>query len=239
MRATRDSDDPRSTAAAARRQERATGPDQAAVLDFQERERSRIGFDLHDGPAQTLAAALLQLKMVEGLDGEELRGGLAELRELMAKSLEETYELIERLRSKALDEENLRDKLEAVVRDFGAQTGIDATFDGEDPDVPLSPSLQIAAFRIVQEALCNVRRHSGAEHVSVVLRVSPETLTCTVDDDGQGFVGEELERASGARQCYGLVSMHERARFLDGECVVNSRPGRGTRIEVRIPIWRG
>jgi two-component system sensor histidine kinase DegS len=214
-------------------------PDQSTVLDFQERERSRIGFDLHDGPAQTLSAALLQLKMVEELKGDELHSGLVELRELMTKSLEETYELIEQLRTRALEEDSLKDKIDAYVCEFSARSGVKVTFAGEGPSVPLSPSLQIAIFRIVQEALSNVRRHACAENVEIVLCASSEMVTCSVVDDGCGFDTADVARSSGSRQCYGMLGMQERARFLDGECVVTSEPGVGTRVEVWIPVWRG
>jgi two-component system sensor histidine kinase DegS len=239
MRAARDSQRDGSAAATRRSSAAAAVSDQGAILDFNERERSRIGFDLHDGPAQTLSAAVLQLKMLEGLDSVGLRAELAELRALMARALEETYELIEQLRSRALDAEGLKDKLEACVREFSAQSGVDARFVSEGPEVQVSPSLQIAVFRIVQEALSNVRRHACAERVDVTLHSSPDEITCTVVDDGCGFAEPAAARPDGGRQRYGLVSMQERAKFLDGECVVTSRPGHGTRVEVRIPVWRG
>lgn len=217
----------------------AVDPDRAAILDFSERERTRIGFDLHDGPAQTMSAALLQLKMLDGLEGEELRSGLADLRALITRSLDDTYELIEYLRSRSLDEEDLRGKLDAWVREFSAKSGIDARFLSEGPAVPVSQSLQIAVFRIVQESLSNVRRHAGADHVEVILRTSPDLVTCTVTDNGEGFEESDVSRRNGGRQSYGLVSMQERARLLDGECLVTSIPGRGTCVEARIPVWRG
>lgn len=214
-------------------------PDRTSVLDFNERERMRIGFDLHDGPAQTMSAALLQLKMLDGLEGDELRAGLAELRTLITRTLDETYELIEYLRSRSLDESDLTGKLGAWVREFTSHSGVEASFHSEGPEVPVSPSLQIAVFRIVQEALTNVRRHADADRVDVVLRTTPDLVTCTVCDNGRGFEGSYDDRSNARRRSYGLVSMQERARLLDGECVVTSVPGQGTCIEVRIPVWRG
>jgi two-component system, NarL family, sensor histidine kinase DegS len=209
-----------------------------SALDLQERERSRLAFDLHDGPAQAISAALLQARLLESASGEELRQGLEELKGLLTFALDDMFGIIEQLRSRALDHEGLVSKLQAYVGDFASRDDADVTFSSAGPDVPLSDSAQIAVFRIVQEALSNARRHAKARRIDVRLDVSDDCVRCTVTDDGKGFRLRDIPRVEGPRQRYGLIGMAERARLLDGECVISSDPGGGTRVAVRIPVWR-
>jgi len=213
-------------------------PNAAAGINLQERERVRIGFDLHDGPAQTMSAALLQVRMLEDLEGEALHNGLAELRVTIAAGLEEIYELIERLGGRESQSDDLSSRVTALVESFRSRSdvGIGLSIEGEAG--PLSPSMQIAVARIVQEALSNVSRHSRATRVDVRLDLLPEEVRCEVSDNGRGFALDGEGASRRAREPFGLHSMSERARLLDGECIVYSSPGAGTRVVVRIPVWR-
>jgi two-component system sensor histidine kinase DegS len=210
----------------------------AAGIDLQERERVRIAFDLHDGPAQTMSAALLQVRMLEDLDGDELRTGLAGLRSTLSIALEEVYELIESLGARGSNGDDLVSRVRSCVEGFAARSEIVPTLTIEGGVDSESPSLQIAVFRIVQEALSNVVRHSGAKRVDVRLSMSPEGVVCEVVDDGKGFTMSEPVESRRNRDPYGLHSMQERARMLNGECVIDSSPGKGTRVYVEIPAWR-
>jgi two-component system sensor histidine kinase DegS len=210
----------------------------AAGINLQERERVRIGFDLHDGPAQTMSAALLQLRMLDDLDGNDLKRGLAELRSTLSVALEEVYELIESLGGRGSADDDLVSRVKSCVEGFAARSHIVPTLVIEGDFGSESPSLQIAVFRIVQEALSNVVRHSGARNVEVRLATSPEGIVCEVADDGKGFDPGRTAGSHRNRDPYGLHSMHERARMLDGKCLVESAPGKGTRIRVEIPAWQ-
>jgi signal transduction histidine kinase len=217
---------------------RGRSAEHAAAVMLQERERRRIGFDLHDGPAQSISAALLQLRLLEGTSGNDLESGLSAVREMLGTALGEMYELIDRLGSKALDHTGLIAKIEACVKDLAARGEMAVDFRVEGAEAPMSDSLQIALFRIIQEALSNARRHSGASRVSVRLSMhGGEDVACLIEDDGRGF-DPDLASAAG-RERYGLVSMRERARLLDGTCTIDSAPGAGTRVGVRIPVWHG
>lgn len=211
--------------------------DHAAVMMLQERERRRIGFDLHDGPVQAMSAALLQLRLLENASGPELHEGLEAVSRLLSGALGEMYALVECLSGRSLDGDGLRAKLEACVAELARSDGLEVRIDiaGEEP--AMSDSLQIAIFRIVQEALSNVRRHAGARRAVVRLHLEPAEVVCTVEDDGGGFaVGAEA--AKGGRERFGLLGMRERARLLGGRCCVVSAPGCGTTVGVRIPVWR-
>ncbi len=208
------------------------------VLDLQERERLRIAFDLHDGPAQSISAALLQARLLEGTQGDDLRAGLEELKALLDSALEDMYGIIEHLRSKALDNTGLVPKLQAYLEDFRARVPAELVFTADCDGIPLSDSMQIAVFRIVQEALSNIRRHAHATSIRIAVATDGEVLRCTISDDGDGFRTEDPP-ADGVRQRYGLTGMRERARLLDGACKVQSVPGRGTTVTLSIPLWRG
>jgi two-component system sensor histidine kinase DegS len=218
---------------------RAGSAEHAAVVMLQERERRRIGFDLHDGPAQSISAALLQLRLLEDSSGDELTSGLSAVREMLSTALAEMYELIDRLGNKALDHERLVEKIEACVNDAASRDGMDIDFSVEGIESDMSDSLQIAVFRIVQEALSNALRHSGASRVNVRLRLGDDEVVCRIEDDGRGFDVAVAGATRPGRERYGLLSMRERARLLDGTCVVESEPGAGTRVVLRIPVWRG
>jgi two-component system sensor histidine kinase DegS len=214
-------------------------PGYGGALELQERERLRVAFDLHDGPAQAISAALLQARLIETCEGEELRRGVEELKGLLTFALEDMYGIIEHLRSRALENEGLVSKLRSHVEEFARADGTQASFTLKGEEPALTDSAQIAVFRIVQEALSNVRRHALADHVSVHLALSPDEVVCTVEDDGRGFNRTDAQRPDDTRQRYGLAGMCERARMLDGECVISSQPGKGTAVTLRIPVWRG
>jgi len=215
-----------------------TAANAAVCINLQERERVRIGFDLHDGPAQTMSAALLQVKMLQDAEGDELQRGLAELRSTVAAALEEIYELIERLGGRESADSDLISRVQCAVDTFAARCDIPARLTIEGDGGPFSPSMQIAVARIVQEALSNVCRHSHASHADVRLRLSPAEVRCDISDDGDGFLHDDPSASRRRREPFGLHSMRERARLLDGECVVDSAPGEGTHVRVRIPVWQ-
>ena len=233
------SDEPSSARAnpAASGLQHARSDDPALAFELQERERMRVGFDLHDGPAQTMSAALLQVKMLERAEGVELHEGLADLRATLSTALAEIYTLIDQLGGRATDGETLESRVRACVDNLAASAGIDAhlTFEGDSSHA--SPSLQIAVFRIVQEALSNVRHHSRAQHVDVAVRFNDAHVECEITDDGVGFANDADPIPRKGREHFGLHSMHQRARLLDGDCTISSAPDSGTRVSVRIPVW--
>lgn len=209
----------------------------STAIDLQERERRRIGFDLHDGPAQTMSAALLQVRMLEDTEGDVLREGLDELRSTLKVALDEIYELIENLGGRDADADDLVTRIQTCIRGFSDRYDMAADLDVEGTCAVISRSLEIATFRIIQEALSNAGRHSGGDRVHVGLWLSSAELRCEIADDGVGFSVDDARSSRHGREAYGLTSMAERARLLDGDCTVESAPGEGTRVRVRIPVW--
>ena len=198
------------------------------VLRAQEEERRRLARDLHDEVNQALTAILLRLEAASHAAPPELSDELGELKRLVNQAMEELLQLARQLRPTALDDHGLLPALATHVRRFAAQTGIQADFETRgEPD--LSPDHEIAVYRVVQEALANVARHSEASRVKLELDTTGQDLELRVSDDGRGF------DSGGRRRGLGLSGMTERARLIGGELSVASEPGSGTQLVMKVP----
>jgi two-component system sensor histidine kinase DegS len=200
-----------------------------------EEERRRLARDIHDGPAQVLANALLELQYCERLldrDPGALRQEFAVLQKCLREGLGEVRRLIFDLRPPALVELGLAASLRHYLSDFEARTGLETQL-SVDGDERLQPTQEAAVFRIVQEALQNIRRHARASRVSVRLETSPGTWRVLVHDDGVGF---DPTQASEGRRTLGLTSMRERAQAVGASLEVSSAPGNGTTVALTLPL---
>jgi two-component system sensor histidine kinase UhpB len=146
------------------------------------------------------------------------------------QAMNELLQLARQLRPTALDDHGLLPAMVSQVRRFAAQTGIKADLNAFGKSGPLQPDEEIAVYRIAQEALANVARHAKATQVEVDLRTGEDGVELTVRDDGLGF---EPDRAG--RSGLGLGGMAERARLVGGELTIESRPGAGTELCLRVP----
>jgi two-component system sensor histidine kinase UhpB len=144
--------------------------------------------------------------------------------------MDELLRLARQLRPTALDDHGLYSAIEGQVRRFSTQTGITADLRTHGDHVELDPDREIAVFRIAQEALANVARHAGASSVEVdVTPLGDHGVALTVRDDGRGFIPE------GESNGLGLNGMAERARLVGGELEIDSRPGGGTALLLKVP----
>jgi two-component system sensor histidine kinase UhpB len=200
------------------------------VLRAQEEERKRVARDLHDEVNQALTAILLRLQVLAETAGtSQQRDELGELKKLVNQARDELLNLARQLRPSALDDHGLGPALEVQVRRFGDQTGIRAQLlTRGDIDV-LGDDQQLVVYRVAQEALANVARHSGARSVRVDIAAMNGGVDLCVRDDGHGF--ETGIRASGL----GLDGMAERARLVGGDLTVYSTPGQGTTVTLHVP----
>jgi len=200
------------------------------VLRAQEEERRRLARDLHDEVNQALTAILLRLEALSHSAPPELEEELSELKRLVNQAMNELLQLARQLRPTALDDHGLLPAMASQVRRFAAQTGIKADLSASGESSALQPDEEIAIYRIAQEALANVARHAEARSVEVNLRAEAGGgVQLTVRDDGRGF-----ETGRPARGL-GLGGMAERARLVGGELTIESRPGAGTRLCLRVP----
>jgi two-component system sensor histidine kinase UhpB len=200
-----------------------------AVLQAQERERARLARDLHDEANQALTGVLLRLEATAHHAPASLREELRETQAVATRAMGELVRLARELRPSALDDLGLGAALRTQVAEFGRRAGVNASLalppDGVE-DLPAEE--QLVVYRIVQEGLSNVARHAGARSVRVeVERESGGTLV-RVADDGEGF------SAGAQHPGLGLTGMRERAVLAGGSLDVDSAPGGGTTIELRL-----
>ena len=195
-------------------------------------ERNCLARDLHDAVSQTLFSASLIAEVLPRLwecNPDEVRRRLGELRQLTRGALAEMRTLLLELRPSTLSEGALGDLLRQLCEATTGRARLPVTLQ-VDGERTLPPEVQVAPYRIVQEALNNVAKHSGAEHASVEVQLSPQGLELSVSDDGRGF-----DRAAVPVNHMGLGIMSDRAEAIDAELRIVSEPGQGTEVTV---IWR-
>lgn len=219
-----------------RRQERDRQQLLASVINAQEEERKRVARELHDETGQALTALLMSLERVEAQlpeASDSLRGSLHRSIMLTQNALRELRGIIVDLRPAVLDDLGLIPAIRRFAEEHLEPLGIEVTIDTRAwPRVRLSPSVETVFFRTLQEAINNIAHHAQARHVRLTLEATPENLIARVEDDGQGFDPQE------PRAGWGLLGMSERVNLVGGRVDVQSTPGRGTRIAIRIPRER-
>jgi two-component system sensor histidine kinase DegS len=209
------------------------------IIMAQEEERKRIARDIHDGPAQTLAHLVLRSEIAERmLEKRDLSLAQAELTDLknQARSgLEEIRKVIFHLRPMALDDLGLTPTLRKYVQDFEDKSNIQTHFELVGKEIRLPSAMEVGIFRLVQEALANVMKHSSATNVSITLAYQRNMVKICVSDNGIGFDAAQLESAHKDGTHYGLIGMKERVKLLEGRMEIRSVINGGTRIEITIP----
>ncbi|MBU0728477.1 MAG: PAS domain-containing protein [Proteobacteria bacterium] len=204
-----------------------------SIMDSQEKERSAIARELHDELGQILTALRLDSKWIQNrLQNADNPGSerAQSMTELIDKTIDEVRGMATRLRPGVLDDLGLIDALEWLTNDLEKRSEFSCTFShNEVPQV--SDAIATAAYRITQEALTNVTRHSGATQVDVALRYQEGALTLAIQDNGQGFDMQKLEESEGL----GVTGMKERATLIGGNVAIDSQPGLGTTVYVQIP----
>ena len=207
------------------------------VLAAQEDERKRIARELHDETAQALTTLLIRLKILEkARTATDMRRQIYELRELTAQTLEAVRKLAVELRPATLDDLGLLAALEGYTESYRSRMPVRVTFsaDGfDDRDGRLPPQIELVLYRVVQEALTNVAKHADAHEIHVELCRRPDEVIAVVDDDGSGFNVEDMMRSR--ERGLGLFGMQERLALVRGQLVIDSEPGKGTRIHARVP----
>lgn len=204
------------------------------ALNAEEEERKRIARELHDDTAQRLAALLIRLRVMgDPADPTQMAAFLAGLREELVATLDGIRHYARALRPPALDELGLVHAIEARACTLCEATGMSIKVNTDAALGSLPPQAELALYRIVQEALSNAIRHSGARSVDVALADDGVAVTATVRDDGCGFDVERTLGGDGAG--LGLHGMRERAAYVGGAVTVMSVLESGTRVLARIP----
>lgn len=212
-----------------------------AVTQGQEAERARLAHELHDGPIQGLIALTQRAEMVqrqvERNQTQEALGLLAELRHTGQQIVLELRRLIGALRPIYLEDLGFVPALEMLVRQAAERTDVDIRLEQGPKIDRLAPDLELGAYRIVQEALNNALQHAQAQHITIDVQSDAQTLILSIVDDGTGFVFPEKPDGLTRDGHFGLIGILERAAQLGGTLRVDTAPGQGTRIVVRLPTW--
>jgi NarL family two-component system sensor histidine kinase LiaS len=196
-------------------------------------ERNRLARELHDSVKQQVFATTMQVGTAQALlpdDPEAAAEHLAEAEKLSRQSQEELAMLIQELRPAALERDGLAEALETYATDWSRQSGIEAWVRVQGKR-PLPLAVEQALFRVTQEALSNVARHSGASLVNVTLTYEDVGVSLTLNDDGHGF-----DPSQAVDQGYGLQSMRERVEGLGGRLQIDSEPDSGAKVVAKIPV---
>ena len=224
----------------------------ARIIKATEEERYRISREMHDGPAQDLANVLFTTTIAERLmdqDMAEAKNTLVEMREEIRKCLTSVRQIIFDMRPMALDDLGLPQAVEQLIHLFGERGKLRGTFSLEGTHYTLPKHVEIAIFRIVQEALNNVLHHAKTDKVRVRMHYTSQALTLLIADEGVGFApnqidepedeaeGDSLDMEAQRKRRgrhFGMIGMEERAKLIGAEIQILSEPGKGTKVHLRV-----
>ena len=206
------------------------------LLTAQEGERRRIARDLHDDVNQRLAMLAMDLRRIEKGDTADPAAVASMVRSITGRLTavsDDVRQMAYRFHPSILDDLGLTKAVRRLVDDFSASTGIQAVYVHHDPVSPVPTDLATCVYRIAQESLNNVARHARASEVEVELICDEGRVTLSIRDNGVGFDPLQVSQMRGR---LGVLSMKERVRLVRGTLDVTTAPGRGTHIEVDVPL---
>ena len=205
------------------------------LINAQEMERSRLASELHDDFSQRLALLALELENASEALPDSSAATKRKLHELLNSASElgaDLHTVSRRLHPSTLESLGLVPGLKALCDEFTSRQGIEIVFSSKNIPRTVPANVALCLFRVAQEGLQNVRKYSGASHGQVNLRKAGDRLFLSVSDKGRGFDAKEMRDRVGL----GIRSMGERARLVGGRFQIHSEPGKGTRIDVCVPL---
>lgn len=207
------------------------------LIRSQEDERKRIARELHDESLQSLSAVLLKIEMCRLRPGSVSPEKIEEVKDIISGVITGTNNIIQNLRPTVLDDLGFEAAVVWLVDRNLKERGIDCHLhmDGFSAD-QITPELEITLFRILQEAISNIARHSNARNVFISIKTCKRTYAMVVEDDGDGFDTSTVFKDTLTGRGLGIMGMKERASLLNGRLTVCSKPGSGTVVLCRIPL---
>ena len=209
------------------------------AISAQEEERRRLALELHDETAQTIGALSIALDRVRyGVQDApvETVDQIQEAQSIVKRLLEDTRRLILDLRPLALEDLGLVPAIRWYAETHLQEHGVETTVEADQPEVRMPPHLEVALFRIVQEAINNIAKHAEARHARIRLSFRDSVACVLVSDDGKGFHVDSMVGPGSSDVSFGLLGMEERARLLNGRLDIRSEAGKGTQVIVEAPI---
>jgi signal transduction histidine kinase/ligand-binding sensor domain-containing protein len=205
------------------------------LIDSQEAERKRIAAELHDSIGQSLAIIKNRaaLSLSHPADHERALEQLDEITDAAAHAMDEVHQIAFNLRPLQLDQLGLKMSIESLLKKASSAQGLRVSFEIDEIDGVFAKDQEINLYRIVQECLGNIIKHADATHASVRVKRAGREITLTIRDDGKGFAVDGAAAGNG-RRGFGMLGIAERARMLGGLATVQSVPGQGTTVQVRV-----
>ncbi len=212
---------------------------QAEANSATDTERRRIAADFHDGPLQSFISFQIRLDVLRRILERDLAAGIEELRQIQQLSQSQVRELrafVRGMRPVDVDA-SLTASIRRLVDDFQKESGLPVTFVGGAKSIPIAPEISSDVLQIVREALHNVQKHAHAGRVAVAVEQAGTALEISIDDNGAGFpfsgvyTLDELDLLR-----LGPVSLKRRARAIGAELLLESRPGRGAGLKLKVPL---
>lgn len=206
----------------------------AKLFTAQEEERRRIACDLHDDHCQRITALILEASAMEKLVRSVMPSvapRMSSLKNKLGDILDDFRHLTHELHPRHLDTVSLACSMRTYIKEFMDYTSLDVDFKEGAVPAHLPMPITICLYRLLQESLGNIRKHANAKHVDVSLSSGQREIELRVSDDGSGF------NSGDSKKGLGLTSMQERVRPLRGHVAIDSSPGRGTVIAVKIPLF--
>ncbi|HOM03087.1 MAG TPA: histidine kinase [Acetivibrio sp.] len=210
------------------------------IIKAQEEERQRVAREIHDGPAQLMSNIVLKAEMCERLvDSEPKRAKeeLKTLRSCVRDTLRDVRKIIYDLRPMSLDDLGLIPTLQRYLETCQEESELEVSFKTRGAFEQLRPAISLTVFRLVQEAVNNIKKHAHANKVVINLEFLEKELKLYIADDGVGFEPGLLKTSGkNINSGFGLISMRERVELLDGKFEIDSTIGKGTRLNITLPL---
>ncbi len=213
-----------------------------SVISAQEEERKRIARELHDETGQALTGIIMSLEAAQDALGREPAAASERLERassLASQSIDMIRQLVVDLRPAALDDLGLVPALRAFAETRLGEKGVRLQMETSGLKDRLSPPVETCLFRVVQEAVTNIVRHSEATAARIELRREDGAVSLLIEDDGRGFDVTEMRSEPGSDRALGLAGMEERLALVGGDLTIESAPGKGTRIRAKIDAASG
>lgn len=209
------------------------------ILEGQEEERKRLAMDIHDGIGQMLTSLKFQIESIDLAKNQEaVSNKLSEIQQLIVQVIKEVRRVTFNLKPTVLGDFGLQAALNVFIKEIGKLTDIELVYHKEGEDfVRLSQKMENNVFRILQEAINNAIKYSGATRIDVLLKQTENDMVITVQDNGKGFDEELVEaRSMNIESGRGFFNMYERTEYINGNLDIKSEPGKGTSVVLTVPV---
>ncbi len=205
------------------------------IIESQEAERRKIARDLHDGPAQSMASILIRLDLMKRLWNQDIKGIYEEIdnvSDMGRETLADIRRIMFDLKPSLLHENSFCATLRDYFNDYEAKYNFTIEFLQMGQEKQYDLSLETALFRLVQESITNIRKHSGVKRATVKFEDNGNVLTLIIKDEGCGFESDK----SSDKESYGILGMKERVNLFGGNLDITSKPGAGTQVIIQVPL---